>query len=469
MGLQKEVHDAMERVGRGQESASRLCYNPDTRCLDVTGSGNDPDRVKRLNLQDMGLYCTPVIVLDGTRLENGIPGDSGVQVGFAVKDDQTVFSTLAGVSGQSVPGTIITSNNYKRDDVSRVGSPQDRVRVLLSPECFSCNNTDNNRHWPTTGYVKKDQHWVKARVIISPVINDLFSRFRGILETDAISDKKVFVAGQGSGGSAVSIGLAKSGVMHFVCADFDHLEVGNVLRHEAGLSDVGRLKTNVVKDLILNKNPFAQVEIINEKITWNNIELIRPFVKMCDIVIAAVDNREAKRVLNRLCLEENVPMIVAGAFIRAYGGQVLLVHPHKGPCFTCFIDSLPDVARNNEISSIEQAEGIAYTDRPVPIEPGLANDISPINQMVVKRVIQELLKGKNTTLQSLDDDLDMPLHLWLNRREKDTCYEDLKPMKDSVGEMTVMRWYGINLPRRRGCPDCGNFEEGIRERYGAKS
>jgi len=137
-------------------------------------------------------------------------------------------------------------------------------------------------------------------------------------------------------------------------------------------------------------------------------------------------------------------MLTAGAFRRAYGGQVLRVRPHKSPCFTCFIDSLPDVAKNNEITSIEQTEGIAYTDKPVPVEPGLANDIAPINQMVVKLAIQELLKGKSTTLQSLETDLAMPLYLWINRREKDTSYEDLEPMKDNVSDMAIMRWYGMS-------------------------
>lgn len=465
MGLQKEVYDQMERVGRGQASASRLCYNPDTRRLEVTGSGNDPDRVKRLTLQDTGLYCTPVIVLDGKLIEEAGPGANGIQAEFTVQDNRTVFSTLAGASGQRTLGTIASSNSSVRADVSEIGSAQDRVRVLVNREHLSNSNSASDLSQSVAGYVRKEGQWVKGRVIVSPVIKDLFTRFKGILETDAISDKRVFIAGLGSGGSAVSVGLAKSGVMDYVLVDCDRLEVGNVLRHEAGISDVGRLKTNVVKHLILNKNPFAKVETVDERITWSNIERFRACVKTCDLVIAAVDNRKAKRVLNRLCLQENVPMIVAGAFVRAYGGQVLLVRPGEGPCFTCFLDCMPEVARNNEISSIEQAEGIAYADRPVPIEPGLGNDISPINQMVVKRTIQELLKGKTTTLQSLDDDLKMPLHLWLNRREKDTCYEDLEPMRDGVGEMAIMRWYGVDLPKNAACPDCGDFDIGIAERY----
>jgi len=469
MGLEKEVHDAMHVVNRDHSNAERLSYNPQTRRLELKGRGNDPDRVTPLCHQDMDLYCAPVIVLDGSRLGDGVPDSSGVQTEFAAKDSETVFSTLAGVSDQRVLGSVITSICHNHDYVSKVGSPEDRVRVLLSPECFGRKTENNDRHWPATGYVKKNGKWVKAMVIISPLVNDLYSRFKGILESDALSDKRVFVAGLGSGGSAVAVGLAKSGVMDVVLVDYDRLEVGNVLRHEAGLSDVGRMKTHVVKDMIMNKNPFAKVQILDEKITWENMERFRPMIKECDIIIAAVDNRNAKRVLNRLSLEENIPMLVAGAFRRAYGGQVLRVLPHKSPCFTCFVDSLPDIARDNEITSIEQAEGLAYTDRPVPIEPGLANDIAPINQMVVKLAIQTLIEGKKTTLKSLDQDLEMPLYLWLNRRENNTCYENLEPMKDNIANMSILRWYGINIPKNPHCPDCGDFEAGVKEHYGIEA
>ena len=113
MGLQREVYDAMDKVHRGHASASRLGYNPDTRRLEVTGRGNNPDHVKPLNHQDMDLYCTPVIVLDGSRIRDGIPGNGGLQVEFAAKDNETVFSTLAGVSGQSE--TIATNPNLSSD------------------------------------------------------------------------------------------------------------------------------------------------------------------------------------------------------------------------------------------------------------------------------------------------------------------------------------------------------------------
>ena len=116
-------------------------------------------------------------------------------------------------------------------------------------------------------------------------------------------------------------------------------------------------------------------------------------------------------------------------------------------------------AQDQEISSHRQAEGLAYTDRPVPIEPGLSTDIAPIGLMVVKLAIQELLKGTETTLRSLDKDLVASWYLWLNRREQGTQYESLRPLEYNIDGMHVLRWYGVSFERHPGCPVCGNFED----------
>jgi hypothetical protein len=118
---------------------------------------------------------------------------------------------------------------------------------------------------------------------------------------------------------------------------------------------------------------------------------------------------------------------------------------------------LPEQAMDQEISSRRAAEGLAYTDRPVAIEPGLSTDIAPISLMVVKLVIQELLKDSETTLRSLDEDLVAPWFIWLNRREQNTQYESLEPLEYNVDGMHVLRWYGIAVERHPACPVCGDF------------
>jgi hypothetical protein len=117
--------------------------------------------------------------------------------------------------------------------------------------------------------------------------------------------------------------------------------------------------------------------------------------------------------------------------------------------------NLPEVDKDKEISSREQADHYSYTYGDGPIEPGLSTDIAPVSIMVVKLVIQELLKGTETTLASLNDDLVAPLFLWLNRRESGTLYEKLKPLEFNISGMHILRWYGMAMERHPECPVCG--------------
>ncbi|KAL3906596.1 MAG: hypothetical protein SGILL_009208, partial [Bacillariaceae sp.] len=59
-----------------------------------------------------------------------------------------------------------------------------------------------------------------------------------------------------------------------------------------------------------------------------------PFVKEFDLVLNALDNVEARRRVNRLCLAANVPMIEAGT--TGYLGQVTVIHKGSGvACYEC--------------------------------------------------------------------------------------------------------------------------------------
>ena len=123
------------------------------------------------------------------------------------------------------------------------------------------------------------------------------------------------------------------------------------------------------------------------------------------------------------------------------------------------------MARDREISNVEAANAIAYSDRPVAIEPGLSTDLLPVGLMMAKIAILQLLSDHPTTLDSLRRDLVAPLHLWINRREEGTDYEQLTPLENDVGSMTILRWYGIHIARHKACPACGDFEGALLKRY----
>ncbi len=298
---------------------------------------------------------------------------------------------------------------------------------------------------------------------------ELSARNRGLIETDLLKDSSVLILGLGTGGIQIAINLAKCGVGNFHLVDSDRLEIGNICRHQVGISHIGRKKVLVAKDLLLEKNPEIKIctyPIKAEESTRNQLEDI---VKKVDLVICATDNRESKLLINSISINAEKIIFFSGAFRRAYGGHILRVYPGETACYHCFLLGMADIETDQEISSSDNASDIAYSDMPVPIEPGLAIDVEPISTMTSKLALQELIKGKESILHILDKDFSANWYFWINRPEPATKYASFPPLSESIDEMTILRWYGVFFAKDDVCPTCGNFERALQEQYGLES
>jgi len=297
--------------------------------------------------------------------------------------------------------------------------------------------------------------WTVPNIVVSA--EAVFSTTRGIYETEVLRHKRVAVVGLGSGGGLIALELAKTGVSGFVLIDHDRLEPKNIARHVCGISDLGRFKTRAMRDVILDRNPLANVVLCESECRLENRSDVERLIAGCDVILCCTDNRESRLLINAISLALGIPAIYGGTFRRAYGGQVIRVTPRRTICYQCFIDLLPAVAADREIETEEQAAAIAYSDRVVPIEPGLASDIAPVSLLCVKLAILELLRGTETSLASLYEDLSASWFYWLNRREKGTAYEHLQPLDGGEDSLRVLAWYGVDVERNERCPACGDF------------
>ncbi|NIN70053.1 MAG: ThiF family adenylyltransferase, partial [Anaerolineae bacterium] len=79
--------------------------------------------------------------------------------------------------------------------------------------------------------------------------------------------------------------------------DHDRLEVANVVRHVAGLSHVGRYKTRAMARLIREKNPYAEIQTREERVSWDNVDEVLGIVRQSDIVVCATDNRPSRLII----------------------------------------------------------------------------------------------------------------------------------------------------------------------------
>lgn len=325
-----------------------------------------------------------------------------------------------------------------------------------------------SEHDEVRAYVrpKSDKPVEQATVLCQPDRSQLYSRSRGILESGLLEDRRVAVVGLGSGGSHVVMELAKAGVGKFVLVDFDRIELQNIIRHVCGLSDLGRLKTNAMRDRILEKNPYAEVEIHNTDI--NNLEEARKILKGCDIVIAATDNIRSRFSINTLSLELGIPTLYGSCNVRAAGGQVVRVRPRDGPCLSCiFVDAALE-AFQEEMSSFRQARKafppyIGDDEVEANIQVGLSSDIVPIANMVAKLALVELCRGKDSALATLETDLNASFYMWANRREQEYAgyTEDSFHRFDEPG---ILRWYPMRSKRKPDCMICQNMEGSAKNR-----
>ncbi|RLG77203.1 MAG: adenylyltransferase [Thermoprotei archaeon] len=147
----------------------------------------------------------------------------------------------------------------------------------------------------------------------------------------------ILIAGVGGLGSASSIYLTAAGVGRLILIDAQEVELSNLNRQILHwTNDVGEPKVFSAKEKLKKLNPNVEIDVYHDILSE---ELARRLVKEADVVIDALDNWEARFILNKVCVEMNKPFIHAG--VEGMYGQMLVVVPGKGPCLQCLIPRLP--------------------------------------------------------------------------------------------------------------------------------
>ena len=112
---------------------------------------------------------------------------------------------------------------------------------------------------------------------------------------------KVGIAGLGGLGSNTAISLARMGIGKLLLVDFDVVEPSNLNRQQYFVRHIGMKKTDALKEIIMDCNPFIQVETMDLFLTEENIA--KTF-KDVDIIVEAFDNPEYKASLVNIFLKD---------------------------------------------------------------------------------------------------------------------------------------------------------------------
>lgn len=126
--------------------------------------------------------------------------------------------------------------------------------------------------------------------------------------TDILSQKKVILFGLGGVGSYVAEALARAGIGSITVVDNDTVSVTNLNRQLCALhSTVGRPKTDVVKERILDINPQCKVTALEKFCLPENSDEF--MLGDYDYIADAIDTVSAKIDLAVKSQQLGVPMI----------------------------------------------------------------------------------------------------------------------------------------------------------------
>ena len=104
--------------------------------------------------------------------------------------------------------------------------------------------------------------------------------------------------------------LARMGVGHLHLIDFDTVDASNLNRQQYYIRHLGMYKTDAMKELLGEINPFIEVATDCVKITEENVLSL---VEDADVVCEAFDNPAAKAMLTEAVLTRTDKVLVAGS------------------------------------------------------------------------------------------------------------------------------------------------------------
>jgi molybdopterin/thiamine biosynthesis adenylyltransferase len=179
-------------------------------------------------------------------------------------------------------------------------------------------------------------------------VEDRFSRFRliGWWDQEKLREARVLVIGAGALGNEILKNLALLGFANIAVVDLDTIEASNLSRSILYRdADIGRPKSAAAADAVRNIFPEARVHAITADVV-NGLGL--GVFGWADVVLAGLDNREARLWINRACWKMKKPWI-DGA-IEGINGVARVFTPGTPPCYECTLGETDWAILNRRMS-----------------------------------------------------------------------------------------------------------------------
>lgn len=186
----------------------------------------------------------------------------------------------------------------------------------------------------------------KRRRELSKKAPNRFKRIESVFPGNLMSKKTVICIGCGGSRPFIET-LARCGVGTFYLVDGDVVEDTNIATQGTYISEIGKLKTEVIRDRIMDINPMAKVVCINkyldDEVTDNEFAYMTGLVngrKDDTLICGCTDNFYAQDRCAQLSVKYGVPYLAAQIFAGGSGHEVIFSYPGiTKSCPRCMLES----------------------------------------------------------------------------------------------------------------------------------
>lgn len=262
---------------------------------------------------------------------------NGILVGFAASDYNCLinvhdhwFDEYTGFSGID-DNDDLNFDRYLRKSFEPMlakhphigpARPIFNLSIVLAQQGIDARLVDSRRKvsfLPATRFaVIGDQyeHLCLGRKTMAATMDEMFSRQRDFIPAGKqalLGSMTVALAGCGGLGSILAESLARSGFGSLVLIDDDTLDTSNLNRWQGGRPEhVGKPKASILAGNLRRMFPGLQIEVCDKSLYDPATESL---LSGADLLVAGLDNDEARYFLNRISLQYGLPYFDAGTAV----------------------------------------------------------------------------------------------------------------------------------------------------------
>lgn len=209
---------------------------------------------------------------------------------------------------------------------------------------------------------------------------------------EKIKSKTVAVVGVGGVGGYAVESLVRAGISKLIIIDYDIVDITNLNRQIISLqSNIGKYKTDVIKERINNINPDCNVITINTKLNEENLYLL--FNEKPDYIIDACDTLKVKEMIILECKKRKIKLISSMGTGNKLNPELLKITDIRKTSYDPLAKKIRKFVVDNKIKG--KVMVVSSVEQPKKVE-GVISSISfvpPISGLLcTSYVINEILK-----------------------------------------------------------------------------